>query len=162
MHLRYNWAYLPSIESVTKKYFPPGTRSIENVHRNTSLLLSNSNSAMGFARPNMPNVVEIGGIHCRPARPLPSDLEEFISGSGEHGIIYISFGSSIRSKYPDYIKQSIVRVFERLPQRILWKWNEEISNLPANVRVSKWYSQQDILGNYTIIYVIRLNWYLIK
>lgn len=143
---RYSWIYLPSIEAVTKKYFPPGTRTIDSLHRNTALLLSNTNNALGYARPNMPNVIEIGGIHCRAPLPLPSDLEEFISGSGEHGIIYISFGSSIRSKFPDYITQAIVRVLRRLPQRILWKWNEDISDLPSNVMMSKWFPQQDVLG----------------
>lgn len=139
---------MPMINRVTSQYLPPGTPPAEVAQRNTSVLFVNMNSAMGFARPFMPNMVEIGTIHCRPGNPLPQELEEFISGSGEHGIIYLSFGSSIRSKFPEYIKQAILRVFERLPQRILWKWNEQMTGLPANVRVSKWFPQQDVLGKY--------------
>lgn len=39
-------------------------------------------------------------------------------------------------------------VFRQLPQRILWKWevDEEMPDLPSNVKLARWLPQQDILG----------------
>ncbi|KAG9341913.1 hypothetical protein JZ751_018230 [Albula glossodonta] len=33
----------------------------------------------------MPNVVYMGGFQCKPSKPLPQHLEEFVQSSGEHG-----------------------------------------------------------------------------
>ncbi|RXG73608.1 putative UDP-glucosyltransferase YojK [Armadillidium vulgare] len=42
---------------------------------------------------------------------------------------------------------SILKVFGSLKQRILWKWNSEIENLPSNIKISSWLPQQDILAH---------------
>ena len=41
-------------------------------------------------------------MNCRPAEPLPADLEEFFNGSGDEGVVYVSFGSALQaSKMPE-------------------------------------------------------------
>ena len=41
----------------------------------------------------------------------------------------------------------MVKVFASLPQQIMWKWDQEtMEDLPPNVMLSKWFPQQDILG----------------
>ena len=44
---------------------------IDAILASTSMVLSNSHFAFNFPRPNLPDVVEIGGSHCRQGRSLP-------------------------------------------------------------------------------------------
>ncbi|CAG7663779.1 unnamed protein product, partial [Allacma fusca] len=37
-------------------------------------------------RPLLPDIVEVGGMHLVPAKPVPKELEEFLSG-GKDGFI---------------------------------------------------------------------------
>ncbi len=41
-----------------------------------------------------PNNAEVGGIHCRPARPVEGDEElgRWMDGAG-NGFVYVSFGT---------------------------------------------------------------------
>lgn len=140
---------MKAINSVTKKYFPPGTPLVEEVLKKTDLILVNTHNVMGYARPNVPLVVEIGGLHIKPYKPLPNDLEEFISGSGEHGFIYFSLGTLVQeSTVSDNVVQAFLNVFRKLPQRVLWKWNGKMRNVPPNVKISQWFPQSDILGKF--------------
>ena len=46
-------------------------------------------------------------------------------------------------KYLDIFLQT----FSNISQGVLWKWETEtIKNLPKNVKLSKWFPQQDVLG----------------
>ena len=61
----------------------------------------------------------------------------------------VSFGSVLTgSDMPDGIRLALLDVFGRLKQRVLWKWETEtMADKPANVMLSKWLPQQDILGH---------------
>jgi glucuronosyltransferase len=75
-------------------------------------------------------------------------LEEFVSGSGEAGFIYLSFGSILRGvDLPESTRRAFIQAFARLPQRVLWKYEGEIDDLPSNIRLSPWLPQQDLLGH---------------
>ncbi|KAB7501964.1 2-hydroxyacylsphingosine 1-beta-galactosyltransferase [Armadillidium nasatum] len=99
-------------------------------------------------RPMSPSVVYVGGIHIKEPQPLPQELADWLDGSGEEGFIFFSLGTVIKA---EHLKQehisSILKVFGSLKQRILWKWNSEIKNLPSNVKISSWLPQQDILAH---------------
>lgn len=41
-------------------------------------------------------VIPIGGAHIQPAKPLPDNIKTFLDGA-EHGAIYFSLGSNLRS-----------------------------------------------------------------
>ena len=83
------------------------------------------------------------------SKPLPKELDEFLTDSGEHGFIYFSMGSILKaSQMPESYRQIFIRVFGRLKQRVLWKWdNDSMEDLPPNVKLGKWLPQQDILGH---------------
>ncbi len=36
--------------------------------------------------------------------------------------------------------------FAEIPQRVIWKFEDHIQDLPTNVLLSKWLPQRDILG----------------
>jgi len=51
---------------------------------------------------------------------------------------------------PEAAAQKILRVFEKLKQKVLWKWEtEEMKGikLPSNVMLKKFLPQQDLLGS---------------
>ncbi|KAK4301507.1 hypothetical protein Pmani_026285 [Petrolisthes manimaculis] len=60
--------------------------------------------------PYTPTVVHAGGIHCRPPHPLPQDLEEWVSGSGDAGFILFSLGSIVKpSDMPIQMREEVQR-----------------------------------------------------
>ncbi|XP_066971029.1 UDP-glycosyltransferase UGT5-like [Macrobrachium rosenbergii] len=129
---------------------PEDMPSFEEFQKNVSMIFLNSVRELEFpTRPYVPGVVHAGGIHCRPAKPLPQDLQEWIEGSGEHGFIFFSLGSVVKSTYlPEKNRQMLIKVFSSLKQRVLWKWDDDfMPDLPPNVKIMKWLPQQDILGH---------------
>ena len=75
-------------------------------------------------------------------------MEDFVSGSGDAGFIYLSFGSILRGvDLPESTRRAFIEAFARLPQRIVWKYEGEIDGLPSNIRLSPWLPQQDLLGH---------------
>ncbi|XP_050356429.1 UDP-glucosyltransferase 2-like, partial [Nymphalis io] len=60
--------------------------------------------------------------------------------------IYVSFGTSVEcSIFTDKTLQIPINVFSKLPYDIYWKWNNELSGLPQNIKISKWFPQSDLL-----------------
>jgi UDP:flavonoid glycosyltransferase YjiC (YdhE family) len=79
-------------------------------------------------------------------------LEEFIGG--ESGFIYVAMGTSkLASQMPKSLRDLFLNVFEKLPYRVLWKFEGSIDkkDLPLNVKISSWFPQQDILGHKKIL-----------
>ncbi|XP_064089536.1 uncharacterized protein LOC135203627 [Macrobrachium nipponense] len=129
---------------------PDDMPSFEEIQKNVSMIFLNSVRELEFpSRPYVPGIVHAGGIHCHPAKPLPQDLQEWIEGSGEHGFIYFSLGSVVKSTdLPEKNRQMLIKVFSSLKQRVLWKWDGDVMpGLPPNVKIMKWLPQQDILGH---------------
>ncbi|XP_052054411.1 UDP-glucuronosyltransferase 2B17-like [Apodemus sylvaticus] len=80
---------------------------------------------LDFPHPTLPNVDYVGGLQCKPAKPLPKDMEEFVQSSGEHGVVVFSLGSMV-----------------------LWKFDGKTpATLGPNTRVYKWLPQNDLLGH---------------
>lgn len=50
--------------------------------------------------------------------------------------------------------EMLASVFKSLPQRVLWKFNLDVLpvEMPANVRLTKWAPQQDLLGAPILFY----------
>ncbi|KAJ3662447.1 hypothetical protein Zmor_006797 [Zophobas morio] len=138
------------IQTVVRKHFGPDVPLVYDISRNVSFILQNAHATVSYPRPYLPNVAEIACIHCKRAKALPDDLEEFIKGSGDAGFIYFSMGSSVKAaNMPEYLRRMLMRVFRQLPQRVLWKYeaDEDMPDLPANVKLGRWLPQQDILGH---------------
>ncbi|KAJ8721709.1 hypothetical protein PYW07_002484 [Mythimna separata] len=132
------------IETRLGRKLPP----LEELAKNASVVLINTHYTLNGRRVLPPSVIEVGGIHLhnKTAQPLPEELERWVSES-THGVILFSFGSLIRgSSLPPKRLEAILKVFARLPQRIIWKWEtEDIAGLPKNVLVLKWLPQYDLL-----------------
>lgn len=65
----------------------------------------------------------------------------------KHGVILLSFGSNVDSTwFAEDFESKVLEAFEQLPQRVIWKWDKTQMKIPANVKVSKWLPQADMLG----------------
>lgn len=160
------------LQTVVRRHLGDEIPPLYELSRNVSFILQNSHFSVSYPRAFMPNVAEIACIHCKPAQPLPNvrksnviilewhlkpqtfhwrqDLEDFISGAGDFGFIYVSMGSSVKAaNMPENLRQLLVNTFAKLPYRVLWKYESTIiqNDLPPNVKISRWLPQQDVLGH---------------
>ncbi|XP_074789741.1 UDP-glucuronosyltransferase 2A2 [Denticeps clupeoides] len=103
--------------------------------------------AFEFPRPTMPNVVYMGGFQCKPSKPLPADLEQFVESSGEYGVVVMSLGTLLGSLPPE-ISDVIASAFARLPQKVVWRnLGKRPSTLGNNTLIVDWLPQNDLLGH---------------
>ncbi|MPC72427.1 UDP-glucuronosyltransferase 2B14 [Portunus trituberculatus] len=119
-----------------------------DIERNQSLTLMNTHFSISTPMPLLPSQVEVGAMHCRPAKPLPQDLKAWVTGAGSAGVVYFSLGSTASGmSIPSQYRQIFLEVFRRLPQRVLWKYEGELEGMSDNVRISRWLPQQDLLAH---------------
>ena len=98
-------------------------------------------------RPFFANVKCLAGLNNVPAAPLHPEWEAFVEGSGDAGVVVVSFGTFIR-KVPDAAVDKLARALARLPQRVVWKLADKTVKDPGpNLRVRDWIPQNDLLGH---------------
>ena len=137
---------LPRQEKLMREFFKDAP-DLNSLMTNTSFVLLNSHISLSYPKPQMPNMIEIGGFHVQPPKQLPDDLQKYLD-EAKHGVVYFSMGSNLQSKdMPDEIRNAILKTFSKLKQKVLWKWEDEsLPGQPDNVKLGKWLPQQDILG----------------
>jgi glucuronosyltransferase len=66
--------FLPKQQALLEKYFSDYAPlpSISELDSSTSLLLLNHHFSISYPKPLMPNVVQVGGMHVKPAKKLPA------------------------------------------------------------------------------------------
>ncbi|XP_060833725.1 UDP-glucosyltransferase 2-like [Rhopalosiphum padi] len=149
IYFKLAWKYYSEwpANELLKENFGPDVPHINEIVYNTSMVFVNGHFSLDGPRPLVPNMVEIGGIHVKPPRPLPKDILKFIDDS-PNGVMFFTFGSLIRvSTLPPNVLQMFKNVFSKLPIRVLWKYEEEMQDKPDNVYISKWMPQRDILSH---------------
>ncbi|XP_034364684.1 UDP-glucuronosyltransferase 2B17 [Arvicanthis niloticus] len=100
-----------------------------------------------FPHPTLPNVEYVGGLHCKPAKPLPKEMEDFVQSSGEHGVVVFSLGSMVSNLTEDKAN-AIAWALAQIPQKVLWRFDgKKPDTLGPNTRVYKWLPQNDLLGH---------------
>ncbi|XP_072604944.1 UDP-glucuronosyltransferase 2B31-like [Vulpes vulpes] len=100
-----------------------------------------------FPRPLLPHFDFVGGLHCKPAKPLPKEMEEFVQSSGENGIVVFSLGSMVNNM-PEERANVIASALAQIPQKVLWRFDgKKPETLGPNTRLYKWLPQNDLLGH---------------
>ncbi|KAG7224547.1 hypothetical protein INR49_011299, partial [Caranx melampygus] len=136
----------PSYDAICAKYIEGGCEII-SLLQEADIWLFRSNFVFDFPRPTMPNIVYIGGFQCKPAQPLPADLEEFVQGAGEHGVIIMTLGTLVNA-LPKEVTDEIASVFARMPQKVIWRHKgDRPSTLGNNTLIVDWMPQKDLLGH---------------
>ncbi|KAM4854659.1 UDP-glucuronosyltransferase 2B31-like [Thomomys bottae] len=102
---------------------------------------------LDFPRPLLPNFEFVGGLHCKPAKPLPEELEKFVQSSGAQGVVVFSLGSMF-SNLTEERANTIATALAQIPQKVLWRYEGNTpATLGSNTRLYKWIPQNDLLGH---------------
>ncbi|CAH0727076.1 unnamed protein product, partial [Brenthis ino] len=121
---------------------------LEELAREIKFLLLYHNFILTGSRLFPSNVIEVGGFHINQSKPLTGHLQKFVEES-EQGIIYISFGSVVKSStMPEEKIKAVLGAIAELPYRFIWKWESNVMLMDKNkLYLSSWLPQVDILGH---------------
>ncbi|XP_055852228.1 UDP-glycosyltransferase UGT5-like [Episyrphus balteatus] len=121
--------------------------SYKEMVKNISLILYNHHFSEAPVRPQVPALIEIGGIQIKDKPdPLPKDIQEFLDNSPQ-GVIYFSLGSNACGLHvKDVTYKIIFEVLSSLKYNVIWKL-DEISHPgnSSNILFKTWLPQDDIL-----------------
>ncbi|XP_066511702.1 UDP-glucuronosyltransferase 1-6-like isoform X1 [Hoplias malabaricus] len=121
--------------------------SLGEILSSGALWLLRYDFTLEFPKPLMPNMVLIGGLNCAITSPLSPEVEEFVEGSGEHGLVVFTLGSFV-SSMPKEKAAIFFQAFSQIPQRVVWRYTGELpDHVPDNVKLMKWLPQNDLLGH---------------
>lgn len=100
-----------------------------------------------YPHPLLPHFEFVGGLHCKPAKPLPKEMEEFAQSSGENGIVVFSLGSMVKNVTEERANV-IASALAQIPQKVIWRFDgKKPDTLGPNTRLYKWIPQNDLLGH---------------
>ncbi|XP_056088800.1 UDP-glucuronosyltransferase 2A1-like isoform X4 [Rhinichthys klamathensis goyatoka] len=100
-----------------------------------------------YPRPLLPNFKFVGGLHCKPAKPLSKELEKFVQSSGDHGIVVFSLGSMINNLTLER-SNTIASALGQIPQKVIWRYKGKTpESLAPNTKLYDWIPQNDLLGH---------------
>ncbi|XP_029161391.1 UDP-glucuronosyltransferase 2A2-like [Nylanderia fulva] len=145
----HKYKIIPVQEKMVRKYFGDSVPPAHKLVSNMALLLSNYHP---FLSPN-PYAQEI--IPIRGSRPiitqknhsLPQDLQKELDDATK-GFIYFSLGSNIRGVFLSDERRNMFRkTFEKLPYKIVWKFESDFPDKPNNVIIRNWLPQHEILSH---------------
>ncbi|XP_053297750.1 UDP-glucuronosyltransferase 2C1 isoform X1 [Pleuronectes platessa] len=136
----------PIYDVACSKYIE-GECDIISMLQEADIWLFRSDFVFDFPRPTMPNVIYIGGFQCKPAQPLPADLEQFVQSAGEHGVIIMTLGTLVNA-LPKEAADEIASAFAKMPQKVIWRHKgEHPSTLGNNTLIVDWMPQRDLLAH---------------
>ncbi|KAL3270169.1 hypothetical protein HHI36_009226 [Cryptolaemus montrouzieri] len=145
-----NFIHLPAQDKLVKEHFP-GAPNIEEYFDKVALILLNADVSINAPIPKVPAMVDIGGFHIKPTKPLPKDLQEILD-KAVNGVVYFSMGSNIQSsQMPKETLAALLGAFSKLKETVLWKWEEDnLPGKPDNVIIRKWLPQNDVFAHNNI------------
>ncbi|KAH8268644.1 hypothetical protein KR026_011231 [Drosophila bipectinata] len=118
-------------QKLFNKYFSHSSKELSDLRNQFSVILINNHFSMGRVRANVPNIIEVAGIHLsEPPEPCDEDLRRFLD-EAEHGVIYFSLGMDVLVKFlPKSIQQMLLESFTQLKQRVVVR--SDVSPTPNN------------------------------
>lgn len=154
--------YMPVQNGMARHFFNKEHKSgslpsVQEMEKRIAVTLFNGHPAMTQVRPSMPSHIHVGGVHLKPevSSKLSENVRSFLD-SAEEGVIYISFGSHVQSSLlPQKVIESIIRNIEKLPNKVLWKYEkDELKDKPDNVMLVKWLPQTEVLSHPNVVLFI--------
>lgn len=150
------WHYIPSQQRLLEKTFADAKKwpKFAEIRRNVPLVLVNTHVTMGTARPQLPNIIEVGGLHIgQSKKPLSAEVEEFLN-DGENGVIYVSLGPHV-SQLPPKKLEAISYGFSGFRHlRLLISSNEPVefpSHAPSDVLSIERLSHESVMAHPNVV-----------
>uniref|UniRef100_A0A3P8TXX0 UDP-glucuronosyltransferase n=1 Tax=Amphiprion percula TaxID=161767 RepID=A0A3P8TXX0_AMPPE len=145
-HLQIMYVTDPNYIPFVHRHFGPDVHYME-LFQSADIWLMRNDFTFEWPRPTMPNVIYMSGFQCKPAKPLPKELEDFVQSSGEHGVIVMTLGTLVE-ELPEDITEDIAAAFAQLPQKVIWRHKgKRPSTLGNNTLMLDWLPQNDLLGH---------------
>ena len=120
----------------------------ETLRSRSSIILASSHPITHGAWPRPPSTIKVGGLALRPPRPLKDGKLKMLMDQATQGVLLVNLGSSITSNVlPSDTVNLLLEVFRKLEFLVVWRWDAEIENLPANVVTMPWLPLQDLLAH---------------
>lgn len=145
---------LRRMDALFKKYYPDRLPEAFYLERNASINFVNHPPIFDFARPYMPRVNFVGGLHCRKPlelTPMNSKLQAFVDGSSEDkGFILITSGFSRHwNAAPEETIINLLGAIHAQPDKMfVWQYDgPPLKNQPKNLYTGKWLPQQSLLAH---------------
>ncbi|XP_022232574.2 UDP-glucosyltransferase 2 [Drosophila obscura] len=145
----YEWITQPETDALISQRFGFGLPPVNEIVKNTSLMLINQHYALTGPRPYAPNVVEVGGLQIGPQKTLPALLEKIMQDSVS-GVIYISWGSMVDpTSLPDEKRRALFKSIAQMKDYTFlmrWKSGKPLAeDKPSNLFTFDWLPQRDLL-----------------
>ncbi|XP_036062820.1 UDP-glucuronosyltransferase 3A2-like [Onychomys torridus] len=143
---------LSQYDSIIQEHFAEGSRPIlSHLPQKAELWFVNSDFALDFAHPMLPNMVYVGGLTDKPVRSIPQDLEDFIIKFGDSGFVLVALGSIATLHQTRELIKEMNSAFAHLLQGVMWTckdahWPKDVSMAP-NVKIMDWLPQTDLLAH---------------
>ncbi|XP_059058837.1 UDP-glucosyltransferase 2-like [Achroia grisella] len=120
--------------------------SVDELSDNVDLYISNVYRVWELNSPMPLSVVQVGGIHLNSECSYSKDLEDYLDSS-VNGVLYISFGTNMRTSWLDTDNlQAMVEVLSQMDYDVLWKYDEdELPGKSDNIKIMKWLPQECLL-----------------
>ncbi|XP_063536413.1 UDP-glucosyltransferase 2-like [Cydia strobilella] len=158
LQLYFKWWYRYNIQvkeqEIIEKHFGRKITDLSDLGKNISLMLLNTFHGLNGARPLLPGVVEVGGMHLdQNKKTIPPYMEKFLNESSE-GVILFSFGSLIKTaSIPKYKEEIIINALSKLKQRVVWKYenSDEEGTITGNIMRVKWIPQSELLRHKKVL-----------
>ncbi|XP_033646647.1 UDP-glucuronosyltransferase 2C1-like [Asterias rubens] len=146
--LIYDYISLKNLDVIRDTWGNRSSLSNREIMAGASLYVVNQDFLFEYPRPLQPNIVLCGGVSTREAQPLSQELEAFMQGSGDEGVLVFSF-STLVNHMDDKMADMIAGALARLPFRVAWKYmvERQPATLGNNTLLSEWIPQNDLLGH---------------
>ncbi|XP_055585218.1 UDP-glycosyltransferase UGT5-like [Uranotaenia lowii] len=133
-----------------RQIFGENTSTIEQIERQSSIVLVNSDFSFDYHQALPPNVIPVGGLHIQRSDNLGPELQTFLSRPSK-GTVVFSLGSNVKVEELGYqINQAILQTFTSFPDyNFVWKHGapEWFNTVPENVILRKWIPQSGLLAD---------------
>uniref|UniRef100_A0A914KN78 glucuronosyltransferase n=1 Tax=Meloidogyne incognita TaxID=6306 RepID=A0A914KN78_MELIC len=150
----YQHLILRRMDKLFEKHYPNKVPESFAIERNASINFVNNPPIFDFARPYMPRVNFVGGLHCRNQSKnkwADTKLAQFINTSNEErGFILITGGFTIQwaNAPKDVIENLLGAIREMNDTRFVWQYNgPALQNPPSNLFTAEWLPQQQLLAH---------------
>lgn len=105
----------PPLSAVIREKYKDSCKDFEDLATKSRLWMFNTDFAIDYAKPSLPNIIHVGGMSLNSTKPLPESFEKFVANSEK--IVVVTFGSVI-SQLPDFIVQKMIDAFAKLPYKV--------------------------------------------
>ncbi|CAG9785772.1 unnamed protein product [Diatraea saccharalis] len=155
LKLWYRYKVQMKEQEIIERHFGRKIPDLNDIAKNsTTMMMANVFHSLNGAKPLLPGLVEVGGMHLNPkSTGIPLYMERFLNES-DQGVVLFSFGSLLKtSTIPEYKEQMIMNALSRLKQNVIWKYENsaEEGTRIGNILKVRWIPQYDLLRHKKVI-----------